>query len=118
MEGPGGEIIAIDFCHEPKRGSMRTILFLPVLLTAAVASLGSANAQGVFYEDPYMDAPIVAAPGPIVVPAAPVMTPGVVVVHRAPVLAPAPVLVPHSPIVAAEPIVVAPPACRYAYGYC
>jgi hypothetical protein len=97
---------------------MRTILFLPALLTAAVASFGSAKAQGVFYEDPYMDAPVVAAPGPIVVPAAPVMTPGVIVVHRAPLLAPPPVLAPRPPIMAAEPIVVAPPACPYAYGYC
>ena len=97
---------------------MRTILFLPVLLTAAVASLGSAKAQGVFYEDPFMDAPVVMAPGPIVVPAAPVMTQGVVVIHRAPVLAPAPVLMPRPPIVAAEPIIVAPPVCPYAYGYC
>ena len=72
---------------------MRTILFLPVLLAAAVASFGSANAQGFFYEDPYVDAPFVTAPGPIMVPAAPVMTPGVVVIHRAPVLARAPVLV-------------------------
>ena len=97
---------------------MRTILFLPVLLTAAVASFGSANAQGVFYEDTYVDAPVVTAPGPIVVPAAPVMTPNVIVIHRAPVLAPAPVLMPRPPIVAAEPIIVAPPACPYGYGYC
>ena len=117
-EGPEGKIIAIDVCHEPKRGSMRTILFLPVLLAAAVASFGSANAQGFFYEDPYVDAPFVTAPGPIMVPAAPVMTPGVVVIHRAPVLARAPVLVPRPPIVAAEPIVVAPSVCPYAYGYC
>jgi hypothetical protein len=51
VEGPEAKS-SIDLCREPKRGSMRTILFLPALLTAAVASFGSANAQGVFYEDP------------------------------------------------------------------
>jgi hypothetical protein len=97
---------------------MRKILFLPVLLTAAVASFGSANAQGVFIDDPYVAGPFVTAPGPIVVPPAPFVSPDVVVIYRGPVVAPAPVWVPRAPIVATEPIVAAPPICPYGYGYC
>jgi hypothetical protein len=115
--GPGGEIVAIDLGHEPKRGSMRKILFLPVVLTAAVASFGSANAQRVFIDDPYVAGPVVTTPGPIVVPAAPIVSPDVVVIHRAPMVALAPVWVPRAPI-AAESIVVPPPVCPYGYGYC
>lgn len=97
---------------------MRKILFLPVLLAAAVASFGSANAQGFFIDDPYVAGPVVTAPGPILVPPAPFVSPGAVVFYRGPVVAPPPAWLPRAPIVAAEPIVVTPPICPYGYGYC
>lgn len=96
---------------------MRTNFFLPVLIAAAAASFGSANAQGVIVEEEFVAAPVVTAPGPIVVPRPYVVTPGVVVVHR-PVVTAVPVIVPRAPLLAAEPIVVAPPICPYGYGYC
>jgi hypothetical protein len=97
---------------------MRPSYFLPILFAVSVASVGSATAQTVVIEDDWAAPPVVAAPGPIVVPSAPVVAPGVVVIRRAPIVAAPFAVAPPPPVLAAEPIFVAPPGCPYGYGYC
>ena len=98
---------------------MRSSFSLAILFAAAVASIGSAEAQTVVIEDDFVAPPVLAPAVPAVVPSIPVATPGVVVVRRPPIIAAAPVVVaPRAPLIAAEPVVVAPAGCRYGYGYC
>jgi len=90
---------------------MRPSRLLSILFAAAVAGVGSAQAQTVVVEDDFVAAPAVPTWAPIAV------APRVVVVRRPPVVAGPVVVAPRAPLVAAESVVVAP-SCPYGYGYC
>ncbi len=94
---------------------MRPSRLLPILFAAAVASVGSAQAQTVVVEDDFVAAPVLAPAVPTWAPIA--VAPRVVVVRRPPVVARPVVVAPRAPLVAAESVVVAP-SCPYGYGYC
>ncbi len=96
---------------------MRLSYLVPILFAAAVAGIGSANAQTVVVEDDVVAPPVFAPAVPAFVTPAPVVAPGVMVIHHRPIVAARPVVVaPRAPLIAAEPVVVAPGGCIY--GYC
>jgi hypothetical protein len=98
---------------------MRPSYLLPILMfAAAIAGIGSAQAQTVVIEDDFAAPPVLAPAVPAIVPAAPYTAPGVVVVRRPPIVAAPVVVAPRAPLFAAERVVVAPIGCAYGYGYC